>query len=299
MVEQKHGLNLKGFSLLEMLIALAVGSIVIMGSVSMFVQMSKQQQVLTNRFDRADLESGLRSQLFSLNTCGCNMKSKRFADSVLGLKAGYTVDEMKTFSGDCLRSMPLAKAGSPLPGSRHNMIVDQIKMRDGFKVSDSTYVFTLDVAFESSEEANMRPVTVSNVYVKVKDIGAGQKEVIGCSTNNMPDVIPNQCYTLTCTPLSGLTRTITTTGGTSGNYLSTMAPSGMGYWSIEVRDDKVIQALNCFSDQAVAAGAQGSYSGQPLCMSQALSGRNCSAYGTCTYSRGVANPFAVCTYKPC
>lgn len=291
--------NARGFSLIEVMIATAIGTIVAAGSMAMLSRISSQQQVLQSRFDRADLDAGLRTQLFSIGTCGCNLKGLKFNTSTAGIKNGFAVPALRTYNSDCTASQDLATVGRALPGTKNSLKVEKIQMSDGFTVNPSTYVFTLNASLSNPSIGAIKPVSVANVYVKTKDLGAGNQEVIACTTSAMPDVIKGQCYQVTCTAMSGVTRTISATGGTNGNFLTMYAPSGQGQWVVEVRDGQIGNSMNCFSDQAMAAGSVPTYTNQSICQVNSATGRNCTYFGTCTYVQGGGSPFQTCSYKPC
>ena len=287
--------NAKGFSLIEVLIAIGIMSVIGMAITTIMNSVMGQQRLISQKFERSDLENGVRSQLSTVDTCSCNFNGRTFDPSVKGLSQGLSIDAFKEFNDTCTQSKPLAISLAALPNSDFGMSVGQIALNAGFQVNPQNFMFSLQIPY-TNKPMSLHPSTIANVQVRTKDIAGGLKQIIACSTNALPELITHQNYKVTCTSLAGATQSISSTATAGSNMLLAMAPSGQGYWAISIANGEISSANNCFSDQAMMAGAKPQQMGVVNCVMNAKAGKACPTFGNCTYGNGGSNSFQSCTY---
>jgi hypothetical protein len=214
------------------------------------------------------------------------------------LNQPISVNSINNFSQGCANSTPLAISNQPLPGSTWGLGVGQISLSNGFQINNATFSFSLNVPYTITAGTALKPSLVANLFVKTKDVGP-LKQVIGCATSPLPEIIPGQSYSVTCTALSGATQTLTTTGNSSSsNVLSLFAPSGQGFWVVAVANGAVTDSHNCWADQTQSPTPYlPQQQNVSLCTQNGGGFANCSYYGTCTYSMGLAQPMTNCSYQ--
>lgn len=181
----------KGFTIIEVMIAIGLGAIVLMGMLAMANQGMKMQKYLTQKYDVLDFGAMVRLNVGQANFCPCNFPT------ALNLS-------LPTIAISTLNTVP-ANACTPtsgvlistvapnniLPGQSASLKVTQIQMENIHLISvlsptSNLYSFDLRIEFDpASMTYAIKPLVMSGFTATTSATGSGTENITACGVSSV------------------------------------------------------------------------------------------------------------------
>lgn len=187
-----------GFSLIEVLVAVAVMSIISLALVSMLSNVLDGQKMVVRRYDVMNLQNTLRARLMQDTFCRCNFGIAsgtviRFASSAIPAEIPVTPTEaLYEVNSACVKSAMVVGKGMEVSPQ---LFAQKIVFNNIKPAGPRNFSATLKVDFNSTQGFALKPVEVAGITL---------------STSPYPPLGPNGVQVNTCMPtqLLPLTRMV-------------------------------------------------------------------------------------------
>lgn len=177
----------KGFTILEVLVAIAIGLIAMMGVVSMFETSFKMQRHLAQKYAVLDLGSAIRHSMSQANFCACNFQSPMdLSSSEISVSTMNTVpvSACAPVTGILISSVaPNDYVADKTLGLKvKKMQMQNIRLLNSVSPTSNRYSFDIQVEFDPATMAMpIKPLLVSSI-IATTAVGAPSSETIqSCS----------------------------------------------------------------------------------------------------------------------
>lgn len=190
-------LNSHGLSLIEVMVSLAIGSIVMMAFTSMMSSQQSQLRAVSQKLELLSLETIMLKEFSKSDVCTWQLAGK-----LVDLRGSLTVTRpsptilqlAQLHQGLDAASPILVQSGSLLPGSPDNVRVDSIEFRDIYPTgSPNEYRGTLQVNFNAQSLVYaMQPARLSQI-ITVDATNPGSAKIVSCATSQSSSGLSEAC----------------------------------------------------------------------------------------------------------
>lgn len=161
----------RGFSLIEILVAVGIMGFVTLTMASMFSNQQLEMKALQEKFDSRGLQSTLLTVMQNPSTCQANLATwaavTDISSAVGATKSVNNIPITELHSGNTAISPIIAKVGDPLPGRNPGqMIVSAIQIQDIFSTGNlNEYQGRLTVTFAAASMVRpLRDIWVDQIF---------------------------------------------------------------------------------------------------------------------------------------
>lgn len=178
-------LNSAGLSLIEMLVAVAIGSIMLVMVASMFQAQQKEVRSLRQKQEVIELKNLMLAQLTKTEVCSWQLKGRMIdvAASPTAAKPSETVLNLKELRQGLNNSSAIvAKSGDSLPGS--SIKVKSITFKDIYPTGNpDEYKGVFEISFDESSLAYpLRPLQTQQIIKTLSGSPDRAKIIDSCGT---------------------------------------------------------------------------------------------------------------------
>lgn len=154
----------RGFSLIEIVLVIGIGSVVTAGIYTMLQNLIEQQGALDSKMDLRIMTEEIRASLADPNTCRATFDP---AFRYNNAQAVQVTPGGQVLSGLVLPSTEVVRPGQTL--RRYALIVDDLRLANAVSVSPNVYRVAVEGKFRSSKGRNLlfRPEVISSVTLTV------------------------------------------------------------------------------------------------------------------------------------
>lgn len=154
-----------GAGLVEVLIAVGIMGIVMMGMTSMFDSQRQQLRILSQKQDLIDLKNIMLNQLSKASVCTWQLKNKQINNASPTSPTSFSPTVL-TFTGNTIysginaASAPLAVEGAPIPNSLNGVVIESVRFKDIYATGNTNeYRGVIEVAFApASLQMMLKPI---------------------------------------------------------------------------------------------------------------------------------------------
>ncbi len=164
-------LNKNGFSIIEILVALGIMSVIATGMATTFSQQQQEVRALGEKFDTQSLSHSVLTMIQSPASCRANfiygVVPTDISDATTSSPSAHSIDIPELHVGLTPTTALIAKTGQSLPGKPvGRMVVLSIKIKDITKTGVlNEYKGSLTIEFDPTSLArSLRPVSIDQIF---------------------------------------------------------------------------------------------------------------------------------------
>ena len=184
----------RGFTILEVMIAMAIGMVVIMGMLAMNQSSLKSQKYLTQKYAMLDFGNQIRLNMLQPNFCSCNFPS--------ALNFSLATIPVTTLNGvPASACLPITGvlvstevANNILPGSSGGLRVRSMQLQNIHLVSSPSstsnlYSFDMQIDFDEASTAFvMKPLIIGGLAATTTIVGPSAETISACRSFSATDI---------------------------------------------------------------------------------------------------------------
>ena len=174
--------RINGFSLIELVVSIAVLGIVTLAVMTMLTNVTSENKFLSQKIDALDFAESLRSEMLNSGNCPC-----QFSTVVIDASSATIPDvSLPQLTASCTAGAPvIATPSAPLPGSANGLHVASIRF-SGIAPTGNPNEFTgtFEVAFDQTVRA-MQPIKIRQRLSVDPAAPVNAKPVAACQSSAM------------------------------------------------------------------------------------------------------------------